>query len=105
MNQKDLKQIKEVIDDSVTSSYKKFKTELREELMLDFGEFIEENINPQFKKIDERFDKLENRIDKLGDSRHQDRGNLNSRINKLSRILHRKKILTKIELEQLEQVK
>ena len=123
MNQKDLKQIKEVIDESISVNNVQIKKliddsissnnqVLRRELILDFGQFIEENINPQFEGINSRFDQIDIRFDAMERKDERDRGELtlimrkeDKKVNKLSRILHKKKILTKTELKQLEEHK
>ncbi|MBU0670607.1 hypothetical protein KKF29_00445, partial [Patescibacteria group bacterium] len=109
------KQIKEVIDDSIASNNDVLKKDLR----LEFGEIIENQINPQFEAIDnrfedmdKRFDRLEKRMDTHENRTVRDRGDLtvcvkkgDKKINKLSKLLHRKKILSDSELKQLENYK
>ena len=166
MDQKDLKQIKQVVDESIAVNNKTLKKELRleftealavqskglkgemkkrnkalaselrsemaeqkkevtaqmaeqkkeiklemlkqtKDIRLEVGDIIENSINPQLENMSNKLDK-----DYIDKKNAEVRGELvlfikneGTRTKKLSKMLYKKKILTKTELKQLEQVK
>ena len=111
MTQKDFQTIRGIIKGALKENNKVFKkelkTELKTELMLEFSSFVEDNINPQFTELRNKFGNLEGRFDDLETKIDKDyidkkvattKGSMTTllrkedrKVNKLSKILHKKK--------------
>lgn len=118
MNKRDLNQIKDIFNEVFREQ---FRNLFSESFNKSFAQIWEHNLEPSLTGLSNRLDKVENRLskiesnyvtkdyldEKLGDFKadiNTKFSGLENKTTRLTTVLHRKKIISKVELEEINSI-